>query len=74
MTQIFVEHVVAAPAFGVLRPGLKPDGSKCDSFRDAKASLPLLKQGAPTGDDLGEVRDAGEIAQHGGNQGQAVPA
>jgi hypothetical protein len=33
---------------GVLKPGLKPDGSKRDSFRDAEASLPLLKQGAPT--------------------------
>src|SRR6202789_2021164 len=32
---------------GVLKPGLKPDRSKCDSFRDAEASLPLLKQGAP---------------------------
>ncbi len=29
-------------------PGLKPDDWSCNSFRDAKASLPLLKQGAPT--------------------------
>ena len=41
--------------FGIFRtgqgtptPGLKPDERDCDSFRDAEASLPLLKQGAPT--------------------------
>ena len=27
-----------------------------------------------TGDDLGKVRDAGKIAEHGGDQGQAVSA
>jgi hypothetical protein len=30
------------------RRALKPDCLKCDSFRDAEASLPLLKQGAPS--------------------------
>jgi hypothetical protein len=34
-------------AAGFSRPGLKPERYTGDSFRDAEASLPLLKQGAP---------------------------
>ena len=34
-----------ALAAGFLKPGLKPDGSKCDSFRDAEASLPPAEAG-----------------------------
>jgi hypothetical protein len=30
------------------KTGLKPNLWNCDCFRDAEASLPLLKQGAPT--------------------------
>ncbi len=49
--------------------GAKAQWIKCGSFRDAEASLPLLKQGAPTGRTIGmtamnliKLTESGEMA------------